>query len=137
MIKVLRVTDGLRGQFDISRCVTAKSLVAACEKIIMCRMNTRMHSSMMRTSRLRIVQGGGGCCDHVPGGGRGTGVVTMSQVGGGRGAGVVTMSQVGWGEVDGCCDHVPGWGVGVVTMSWGDVGGCFDHVPGGGRGRVL
>ena len=29
------------------------------------------------------VGGGGGCCDHVPGGGRGAGVVTMFQVGGG------------------------------------------------------
>ena len=38
---------------------------------------------------------GGGCCDHVPGGGgegEGTGVVTMSQLGG-RG---------------GCYDHVQG-----------------------------
>ena len=47
-----------------------------------------MHSSRMRTARLRIVRGG--CCDHVPGPGPR-----------GGGGGVVTRSREGWGVVGG------------------------------------
>ena len=42
----------------------------------------------------------GGSCDQVP-----------CPCPGGRGVGVVTMSQGGGG---GCCDHVPGGGRGVL-----------------------
>ena len=92
-------------------------------------LKTRMHSSRMRTARLRIVPGGvvswsrgegGKCCDLVPGGrdvlsagprGR-EGVVSWSR-GGGEG-GVVSWSR-GEGR---CCQLVPGGREGgVVTGS--------------------
>ena len=45
--------------------------------------------------------GGGGCWDHVPGGGEGGGC----------------CDHVPGGEGGGYCDHVPGGGGGVVTWS--------------------
>ena len=102
---------------------------------------TRMHSSRMRTARLRIVTGGGGgCCDHVPGGGGGAGrgvLSTWSQGGGrccdlvlGGEGGVVTWSQ---GEGGVLSTWSRGWG-GVVTWSRGGVGCCPPGPAGRGEG---
>ena len=97
---------------------------------------TRMHSSRMRTARLRIVSvwGGGGVVTWCHPGGEG-GVVTWSHPGGGRccdqvpcpgpgGGGVVTWSH-------------PGGGAGVVTWSHPGGGGVVTWSHPGGGGEVL
>ena len=109
-----------------------------------------MHSSRMRTSRLRIVPGGrevlsrgggvvtwsqgggrccpevgGRCCDLVPGGRE----VLWP---GPRGSEVLWPGPRGWGRGGRCCDLVP---VGREVLSR-DGGRCCDLVPGGEGGVV-
>ena len=106
------------------------------EKELQLYLQTRMHSSRMRTACLHIVAGEGRCCDLWPGGRE----VLRPVAGGGR-----CCDMCPGGEGGRCCDLCrgrevlspgPGGEGGVVTCAWGG-GGCCDLCPGGREGGVV